>query len=316
MTATRTATVPHPMLALSEEVRDALARGKPVVALESTIISHGMPYPRNVEMATEVEAIIRDGGATPATIAVLDGVPTIGLTRDQLEVLASDPWVAKVSLRDLPHVVARRAHGATTVAGTMRLAALAGIPVFVTGGLGGVHRGATTTMDISADLTELAQTDVAVISAGVKSILDIGLTLEALETLGVPVVGYGTDEFPSFYSRRSGHPAPLRADTVEELAAMMRAKWDLGLAGAISIANPVPAEDEIPGEEISGLVDQALAECDERGIHGKDITPFLLGRIVELSAGRSLETNIALVRNNARLGAALAVTYQRLGRHP
>jgi pseudouridine-5'-phosphate glycosidase len=239
-------TSPHPMLALSEEVRHALAGGKPVVALESTIISHGMPYPRNVEMATEVEGIVRDGGATPATIAVLDGVPTVGLTPDQLEVLASDPSVAKVSLRDLPHVIARRGHGATTVASTMRLAALAGIPVFVTGGLGGVHRGATTTMDISADLTELAQTDVAVISAGVKSILDIGLTLEALETLGVPVVGYGTDDFPSFYSRGSGLPAPLRADTVDELAAMMRAKWDLGLAGAISIANPVPAEDEIP----------------------------------------------------------------------
>ena len=305
-------TTPHPALALSAEVADALAAGGPVVALESTIISHGMPYPRNVEMAIEVEGIIRDGGATPATIAVLDGVPRIGLDRDELETLASHPDVAKVSLRDLPHVIARRAHGATTVASTMRLAALAGIPVFVTGGLGGVHRGATTTMDISADLTELGQTDVAVISAGVKSILDIGLTLEALETLGVPVVGFGTDEFPSFYSRSSGHRAPLRVDTVDELAAMMRAKWDLGLAGAISIANPVPEADEIPAGEISGLIEQALAECDERGIHGKDITPFLLGRIVELSGGRSLETNIALVRSNARLGAALAVAYQRL----
>jgi pseudouridine-5'-phosphate glycosidase len=307
-------TTPHPSLALSAEVSEALAAGGPVVALESTIISHGMPYPRNVEMAIEVEAIIRDGGATPATIAVLDGVPRIGLDRDQLETLASHPDVAKVSLRDLPHVIARRGHGATTVASTMRLAALAGIPVFVTGGLGGVHRGASTTMDISADLTELGQTNVAVISAGVKSILDIGLTLEALETLGVPVVGFGTDEFPSFYSRSSGHPAPLRVDTVQELAAMMRAKWDLGLAGAISIANPVPEADEIPAAEISGLIEQALAESDERGIHGKNITPFLLGRIVELSGGRSLETNIALVRSNARLGAALALAYGQLSR--
>jgi pseudouridylate synthase len=306
-------TTPHPMLALSEEVRDALAGRRPVVALESTIISHGMPYPRNVQMATEVEGIIRDGGATPATIAVLDGVPRIGLSRDELETLATDEGVAKVSLRDLPQVIARRGHGATTVASTMRLAALAGIPVFVTGGLGGVHRGGATSMDISSDLTELGQTNVAVISAGVKSILDIGLTLEVLETLGVPVVGFGTDEFPAFYSRSSGHPAPLRADTVEQLAALMRAKWALGLGGAISIANPVPVEDEIPSGEIGGLIEQALAECDERGIHGKDITPFLLGRIVELSGGRSLETNIALVRHNARLGAALAVAYQRLG---
>jgi pseudouridine-5'-phosphate glycosidase len=305
-------TTPHPSLSLSADVAEALAQGRPVVALESTIISHGMPYPRNVEMALEVEGIVRDGGATPATIAVLDGVPRIGLDADQLELLASHPEVAKVSLRDLPHVMARRGHGATTVASTMRLAALAGIRVFVTGGLGGVHRGGATTMDISADLTELGQTDVAVISAGVKSILDIGLTLEALETRGVPVVGFGTDEFPSFYSRSSGHQAPLRVDTIEELAEMMRAKWDLGLAGAISVANPVPEDDEIPADEISGLIDQALAECEERGIHGKDITPFLLGRVVELSGGRSLETNIALVRSNARLGAALAVAYQRL----
>jgi pseudouridylate synthase len=303
---------PHPMLALSDEVAAALHDGAPLVALESTIISHGMPYPRNVAMALEVEGIVREGGAVPATIAVLDGVPRIGLSRDELEVLASDPGVAKVSLRDLPHVVASRTHGATTVAATMRLAALAGIRVFVTGGLGGVHRGAETTFDISADLTELGQTDVAVVSAGVKSILDIGLTLESLETLGVPVVGFGTDEFPSFYSRTSGHRVPMRVDTVEQLAAMMRAKWDLGLAGGISVANPVPVDDEIPADEIGALIDQALAECAERGIRGKDITPFLLGRIVELSGGRSLETNIALVRSNARLGAALAVAWGQL----
>ena len=303
---------PHPSLRLSAEVAQALDAGRPVVALESTIISHGMPYPRNVAMAVEVEQIIRDGGATPATIAVLDGVPRIGLDRDELEVLATHPDVAKVSLRDLPYVVARKAHGATTVAATMRLAALAGIRVFVTGGLGGVHRGAETSFDISADLTELGQTDVAVVSAGVKSILDIGLTLERLETLGVPVVVHGSDEFPSFYSRSSGHAAPLRADSADELAAMVRAKWDLGLHGALAVANPVPVEDEIPADEIGVLIDRALAECSERGIHGKDITPFLLGRIVELSEGRSLDTNIALVRSNARLGAALAVAYQRL----
>ena len=306
-----TATTPHPMLALSDEVAAALRDGAPLVALESTIISHGMPYPRNVEMAVEVEGIVRDGGAVPATIAILDGVPRIGLSRDELEVLASHGDVAKVSLRDLPYVVATRAHGATTVASTMRLAALAGIRVFVTGGLGGVHRGAETSFDVSADLTELGQTDVAVVSAGVKSILDIGLTLESLETLGVPVVGFGTDEFPSFYSRTSGHRAPMRVDSVEQLAAMMRAKWDLGLSGGIAVANPVPADEEMPAEEIGALIEQALGECAERGIHGKDITPFLLGRIVELSGGRSLETNIALVRSNARLGAALAVAWQQ-----
>jgi pseudouridine-5'-phosphate glycosidase len=303
---------PHASLALAPDVAEALAGGYPVVALESTIISHGMPYPRNVEMAVQVEDIVRRGGAVPATIAVLGGVPRIGLDREELHTLATHPDVAKVSVRDLPHVIARGAHGATTVASTMRLAGLAGIPVFVTGGLGGVHRGGATTMDISADLTELGRTSVAVVSAGVKSILDIGLTLEALETLGVPVVGFGTDEFPSFYSRASGHRAPLRVDSIEELAAMMRAKWSLGLEGAISIANPVPPEDEIPAAEISVLIDRALGECEERGIRGRDITPFLLGRIVELSGGRSLETNIALVRNNARLGAALAVAYQHL----
>ena len=303
---------PHPSLRLNDEVASALADGRPVVALESTIISHGMPYPRNVEMAVEVEQIVRDGGATPATIAVLDGIPRIGLDRAELETLATHPDVAKVSLRDLPWVIARRAHGATTVASTMRLASLAGIAVFVTGGLGGVHKGAETSFDVSADLTELGQTDVAVVSAGVKSILDIGLTLETLETLGVPVVVHGSDEFPSFYSRSSGFKAPLRADSAEEIAAMMKAKWELGLSGAISVANPVPEEDELPREEVDGLIAQALAECDERGITGKDITPFLLGRIVELSDGRSLETNIALVRSNARLGAALAAAYQRL----
>lgn len=307
-------TTPHPLLSVAPEVADALAAGGPVVALESTIISHGMPYPRNVEMAREVEQIIRDGGATPATIAVLDGVPRIGLSATELDVLASDPSVSKVSIRDLGYVAARRAHGATTVAATMRLAALAGIRVFVTGGLGGVHRGAESSMDVSADLTEMSRTDVAIVSAGVKSLLDIGRTLEVLETLGVPVVSYRSDEFPSFFSRSSGFPAPMRLDEPAEIAAMMRAKWDLGLEGAVSVANPVPVDDEIPQAEIEQTIRRALADADTQGVRGKDITPYLLGRIVELSGGASLETNIALVRNNARLGAAIAVEYAAIPR--
>jgi len=299
-------------LAIAEEVAVALAAGGPVVALESTIISHGMPYPDNVAMALEVEAIIRAGGATPATIAVLDGIPRIGLSRDELELLATDPHVTKVSVRDLPYVVSTGRHGATTVAATMRLAALAGIRIFVTGGLGGVHRGAESSMDVSADVTELSVTDVAVISAGVKSILDIGRTLEVLETLGVPVVGYGSGEFPSFYSRISGHRVPMRLDTPAELAALLHTKWELGISGGVAIANPVAAEDEIPTEEMASVIDRALADCAERGIIGKDITPYLLGRIVELTDGASLRTNIALVRGNARLGAALAVAYAAL----
>ncbi|MDP2772616.1 MAG: pseudouridine-5'-phosphate glycosidase [Nocardioides sp.] len=296
----------HPMLAVTDEVATALAEGRPVVALESTIISHGMPYPQNVEMAVEVEGIVRSLGAVPATIAVLAGRPRIGLSPGDLELLASHPDVTKVSVRDLPYVVARDVHGATTVAATMRLAALAGIRVFVTGGLGGVHRGAETSFDVSADLTELGQTDVAVVCAGVKSILDIGLTLETLETLGVPVVGFGSDEFPSFFSRASGHAAPMRVDKAADVAAMMRAKWDLGIAGGIVVANPIPVEDEIPAAEIGVIIDRALADLDRLGIHGKDATPYLLGRIVELTDGASLVANIALVRNNARLGAAIA----------
>lgn len=309
---------PHPMLHLSDEVRDALADGGPVVALESTIISHGMPYPDNVAMAREVEQIIRSGGAVPATIAVLDGHPRIGLSDDQLELLASHPEVAKVSVRDLPYVVARAGHGATTVASTMRLAALAGVRVFVTGGLGGVHQGAESSMDVSADLTELGRTEVAVICAGVKSILDIGRTLEVLETLGVPVIAVGSPEFPSFFSRRSGVQAPMAvsdidAGGVEELSAILRAKWDLGLDGGVVVANPVPEAHEIPAEEMQGFIDTALADSERLGIRGKDITPYLLGRIVELTDGRSLQTNIHLVRHNARLGAALARAYASSG---
>ena len=300
---------PHDLLTITDEVSAALADGTPVVALESTIISHGMPYPQNVAMAVEVEGIIREHGAVPATIAVLDGRPKIGLSPDDLELLASHGDVTKVSVRDLPFVVARGTHGATTVAATMRLAALAGIRVFVTGGLGGVHRGAQQTFDVSADLTELGTTDVAVVSAGVKSILDIGLTLETLETLGVPVLAYGSDEFPSFYSRASGHAAPMRVDSPAEVAAVMRAKWDLGIAGGLVIANPIPEEDEIPADEIGVIIDQALSDMDSLGIHGKDATPYLLGRIVEITGGASLTANIALVRHNARLGAAIAREY-------
>lgn len=301
----------NPLLALTDEVREALASGKPVVALESTIISHGMPYPKNVQTAREVEQIIRDGGAVPATIAVLHGVPRIGLDDDELDLLGSDEHVRKVSIRDLPVVIARAEHGATTVASTMRLAALAGIHVFVTGGLGGVHRGAEHSMDVSADLTELSLTDVAVVSAGVKSLLDIGRTLEVLETLGVPVVTVGSDDFPSFYSRSSGFRSPLRLDSAEEVARAMRAKWSLGLAGGIVVANPIPVEDEIPEAEIGRLIEQAVAEADQRGITGAAITPFLLGRIVELSGGESLRANIALVKHNAALGAAIAVAHAR-----
>lgn len=299
-------------LQLTDEVRAALAEGSPVVALESTIISHGMPYPDNVAMAREVEAIIRSHGVTPATIAVLDGMPRIGLDDAGLELLgAGQHTVRKVSTRDLPYVVARREHGATTVAATMRLAALAGIRVFTTGGLGGVHRGAATTMDVSADLTELSLTNVTVVSAGVKSILDIGLTLEKLETLGVPVLGYRTDDFPAFYTRTSGYAVPLRVDSAEEIAAIMHAKDDLAppgqpSAGGLSVANPIPEADEIPHEEIDAIIEQALADLDRLGITGKDTTPYLLGRIVEITGGASLTANIALVKNNAHLGAEIA----------
>ncbi|GAB2672185.1 pseudouridine-5'-phosphate glycosidase [Thalassiella azotivora] len=288
---------------------DALRTGAPVVALESTIISHGMPYPQNVETARAVEQVVRSRGAVPATVAVLDGVPRVGLADDDLELLGSSPDVMKVSVRELPYTMARGIHGATTVAATMRLAALAGVPVFVTGGLGGVHRGAQRTFDVSADLTELSTTPVAVVSAGVKSILDIGLTLEVLETLRVPVLAYRTDEFPAFFSRRSGHAAPLRVDTADEVAAVMQATWDLGIGSGLSVVNPIPTDDEIPADEIAAIIDRALADLDAEGVHGKDATPFLLGRIVEITGGASLAANIALVRDNALLGADVAVAY-------
>ena len=301
---TKPRVIPH--LEYSAEVYDALERGAPVVALESTIISHGMPYPQNVETAREVEAVVREAGAVPATIAVLHGLLKVGLSGNELELVGTSKEVQKISIRDLPVTVAMKRHGATTVATTMRIAALAGIRVFATGGTGGVHRGGATSFDISADLTELAQTHVAVISAGVKSILDIGLTLEKLETLGVPVIGFGTSEFPAFFSRESGYRAPLRVDTAEGVARVLRVKWDLGLPGGVLIANPIPAQSEIPASELDPIIRAALGDMAARGIGGKDATPFLLGRIVELTGGRSLIANIALVKNNARVAAEVA----------
>lgn len=302
----------HNLLILPE-VAEALAAGRPVVALESTIISHGMPYPQNVQMAAEVEGIVRSGGATPATIAVLDGMCCVGLSPEQLERLGTEQGVHKATTRDLPWLVATKSTGATTVAATMRIAALAGIRVFATGGIGGVHRGAAQSFDISADLTEMAVTPVAVISAGIKSILDIRLTLERLETLGVPVVVNGSDDFPSFYSRTSGLPAPRRVDGPAALAAVLYANWDvLGLTNGISIANPIPAADEIPAEEISSYIEAALTDLDAQGITGQDVTPFLLKRVVEGTDGRSLVANLALVRNNAATAAAIAVEYAKL----
>ena len=301
-------------LRIHPDVVAALTDARPIVALESTIISHGMPYPQNVEMATEVEAIVRANGAVPATIAVLDGVCCIGLDSAQLQALATGHDVHKATTRDLPWLIATRSTGATTVAATMRLAALAGIRVFATGGIGGVHRGAAQSFDISADLTEMAVTPVAVVSAGVKSILDIGLTLERMETLGVPVIVNGSDEFPSFYSRSSGFAAPRRVDGPAEIAAVLHATWQLGLTTGVSIANPIPVEAEIPADEISGVIEGALAELDAQGITGQQVTPFLLGRVVEATGGRSLSANLALVRNNAAVAAQIAVEYARLAR--
>jgi pseudouridylate synthase len=297
------------------DVAAALADGRPVVALESTIISHGMPFPQNVAMATEVEHIVRDHGAVPATIAVIDGRCHIGLDAEQLHRLATDEHVHKATTRDLPWLLACGGTGATTVAATMRLAAAAGIAVFATGGAGGVHRGATESMDISADLTELARSRVAVVSAGFKSILDIPRTLEYLETLGVPVVVNGSDEFPSFYSRTSGLPAPRRLDGPAAIAAMLHATWhDLDLPCGISVANPIPTADEIPQTEIELVIDQAMQAMADDSVSGRDVSPYLLAAIVERTDGRSLTANIALVRNNATLAARIAVEYATLER--
>lgn len=294
-------------LAFSDEVIRARATGKAIVALESTIISHGMPYPQNVDTAREVEQIIRDAGAIPATIAVIGGKIRIGLSGAELELLGNSRDAMKVSRRDLPYVLSSGKLGATTVAATMICAEMAGIEVFVTGGIGGVHRGAETSFDISADLQELARTSVAVVCAGAKSILDIGLTLEYLETHGVPVVGVGQDAFPAFFTRDSGFKADFRFDDVQDIATFVHTKWQLGLRGGIVIGNPVPESDAMPKAEIDGITERALKEAESTGIAGKAVTPFLLDRIKQLTAGRSLATNIALVKNNAKLGASLAI---------
>ena len=294
-------------LDISPEVKAALEAGKPVVALESTIISHGMPYPKNVETALLVEQTLRDNGAVPATIAVIGGRLKAGLSKEEIEYLGkTGRGVAKASRRDLPALVARGADGATTVTTTMIIAHMAGIQVFATGGIGGVHRGAETTMDISADLEELAQTPVMVVCAGAKSILDLGLTLEYLETKGVPVIGYGTEELPAFYTRKSGFGVDYRVDSPEELAAMFAAQRDLGYKGGMLVTNPIPEEYAMPKDVIDAAIEQALRECKEQGVHGKETTPFLLARVVELTGGDSLESNIKLVLNNAAVAAQTA----------
>ncbi|MFP4431897.1 MAG: pseudouridine-5'-phosphate glycosidase [Spirochaetota bacterium] len=294
-------------LVVAEEVAEALKARRPVVALESTIISHGMPFPRNLETARQVEEDVTSAGAVPATVAIIDGRFRIGLADEELTYLAKEQGVRKASRRDLASAFARRQTAATTVATTMIGADWAGIRVFATGGTGGVHRGASQTMDVSADLYELARTPVAVVSAGVKSILDIGKTLEYLETLGVPVLGYRTDAFPAFYTRDSGFPVTDRVDGPQEVAAILRGRWDSGLGGGVLVANPVPESAALAPEFINKVIDTAVAEADRKGITGKEVTPFLLGRIVELTDGRSLETNIALVRSNARVAGEIAV---------
>jgi len=303
---------PSDYLDIAPEVATALAAGNPVVALESTIISHGMPYPRNVETATAVEAVIRDGGATPATIAILDGHLKAGLSQDEIQHLGErGSEVVKCSRRDLPFIITRKQDGATTVAATMIIAAMAGIRVFATGGIGGVHRGVEDTLDISADLEELARTNVAVVCAGVKSILDISRTREFLETKGVPVVGFETDTLPAFYSRSSGFAVDFRVDAAAEVAEALRTKWGIGMDGGMVVAVPIPEQHALDGDEINSDLYEAITEMQRQGITGKDTTPFLLARIAERTGGRSLEANIQLVLNNARVAAEIAVEMSR-----
>ncbi|NGN98438.1 pseudouridine-5'-phosphate glycosidase [Grimontia sp. S25] len=300
----------NPYLDIHPAVKQALSEGKPVVALESTIISHGMPYPENVETALRVEQAVRDNGATPATIAILKGRLKVGLSEEEITYLGKRGQSAiKTSRRDIPFIVANKADGATTVASTMILADMAGIRVFATGGIGGVHRGAETSFDISADLEELAETKVAVVCAGIKSILDLGLTLEYLETKGVPVIGYGTETLPAFYTRESQFGVDYRIDSPELIAAALKAKWEMQLKGGAVIANPVPEEHALKNEEIDSVIEAAINEMDAKGIKGKDSTPFLLAKVAEKTAGNSLKANIALVLNNAALAAKIAVAY-------
>jgi pseudouridine-5'-phosphate glycosidase len=296
----------HSFLSIHEEVAEALNSGKPVVALESTIIAHGMPYPQNVETALKVENVIRENGAIPATIACINGKIQVGLSSSQLEELATSKNVLKLSRRDLPIAISQKRIGATTVAATMIGAEMAGIRVFATGGIGGVHRGVEMTGDISADLQELGMTSVAVVSAGAKAILDIPRTLEYLETMGVPVLGFQSDFFGAFYSRSSGIPVEMRMDTPKEIADFLNAKWNLGLKGGVLISNPIPEEYEIPFSEIEPHILDAVGEAKAFDINGKRLTPFLLGKIKEITAGRSLETNIQLVLNNAKVAAQIS----------
>lgn len=293
-------------LEINPKVKDALDSGKPAVALESTIISHGMPYPQNVETALNVEKIVKENGAVPATIAILGGKLKVGLTPDEIEYLGKAKNVIKTSRRDIPFIVSKGLDGATTVASTMIIAAMAGIKVFATGGIGGVHRGAPHTFDISADLQELAKTNVAVVCAGAKSILDIGLTLEYLETYGVPVIGYRTEEMPAFYTVKSGFKVDYRLDTPQEIASALNCKWSLGLNGGAIIANPIPDEYSMDYDTINATINSAVQEAENKGIKGKEITPFLLSRIKDLTHGESLNSNIHLVYNNAKLAAQIA----------
>jgi len=303
----------HSSLDINPAVAKAIKEGRPVVALESTIISHGMPYPQNVETALQVEAAVRQYGAVPATIGILGGRLKAGLTDPQIRYLGEKgERVIKTSRRDLPFVVARKEDGATTVAATMIIAAMAGIHTFATGGIGGVHRGVEETLDISADLEELAQTDVAVVCAGVKSVLDIGRTLEYLETIGVPVVGYQTNSLPGFYTRESGFAVDYRIDSPEEAANAMKAKWGLQLHGGMLIANPISEQHALDPKDIDVVIDDAIVEMDQKGITGKDATPFLLSRIAERTDGKSLDANIQLVLNNAKLAARIAAAYAQL----
>ncbi len=293
-------------LRISDEVNTAILENKPVVALESTIISHGMPYPRNYKTALEVENTVRENNAVPATIAIIKGKIHIGLNKDELEFLAGEKNIYKASRRDLPVIISQRLSAATTVSATMICAKLASLKIFATGGIGGVHRNAQNTFDISADLTELAQTNIAVVSAGVKSILDIGLTLEYLETLGIPVIGYRTEEFPAFYTRDSGFKVNYKMDTAREIADMIKTKWELGLNGGAIIANPVPEEYSMDRKIIDSAIEEALRKAEDSGIKGKEVTPFLLSEINKVTHGKSLESNIKLVLNNARVAAEIS----------
>ncbi len=299
-------------LSVTDEIRQALKENKPVVALESTILSHGMPFPENMEFSHKVEEIIRAEGAIPATTAIIGGKLKVGLTGEELDVMCKADGVGKVSRRDVATYLATKKTGATTVATTMMLAEMAGIRVFATGGIGGVHRGAETTMDISADLQELANTQVAVVCAGAKSLLDIPKTLEYLETMGVPVLGMGTEDFPAFYCRRSGCKVDCRIDTYAEMAAVLKTKWDLGLKGGVVIANPIPEEYELDFDEMEAVINRALEAAKEANIHGKDTTPFLLSHIKEYTNGVSFASNLQLAYNNARVAARIAIEYAKM----